>query len=118
MPQIIFEVSDNLIEKDFSKTLQQIHQILTDTLPAKLDSCKSRVIRHKDFLIGDGSSKYAFVILSIGVIQGRAKETLDLAATRITNILQENFKESADQFTLKISVEINNLSEVYHRVDI
>jgi 5-carboxymethyl-2-hydroxymuconate isomerase len=118
MPQIIFEVSDNVIEQDFYSILAEIHQVLTDTLPAKLDSCKSRVIRHKEFLIGDGSEKYAFIHLSIGVIKGRTKETLDLSANKITSILQDNFAESANKFTLKISVAISELPEVYHRVDL
>lgn len=116
MPQIIFEVSDNIIEKDFQKTLAKIHSILTETLPAQLDSCKSRVIRHKEFLIGDGDINYAFISLSIWVISGRTKEILDLAASKITTVLQSDFKESVDKLNLKISVAIGELPEVYHRV--
>ncbi len=115
MPQIIFEISDNIIEKDFNKILHQIHQILTTTLPTQLESCKSRVIRHKEFLIGDGNDKYAFIHLSIGVLKGRTKKILDLAVDKIMIILQDNFEESKKQLDLKFSVAISELPEVYHK---
>ena len=115
MPHVILEVSDNVIEQNFNEILLEIHQILTETLPAQLESCKGRVIRHKEFLVGDGSKNYAFIHLSISVLAGRTKETLNLAAEKIIEMLKLNFKGSADQFDLKLSFSIQDLPEIYYK---
>lgn len=116
MPQIILEVSDNILEHDFKSALLEIHQILVETLPTELSSCKSRVIRYQDYLIADGNGKYAFAHLWVNVLKGRSEETLNLAAEKITASLQKHLKESAQNFKLKISVALGELPSVYHRV--
>jgi 5-carboxymethyl-2-hydroxymuconate isomerase len=113
MPQITFEASDNIIEQDLRETLSEIHQILVDVLPTKLESCKSRVIRHKEFLLGDGDVNNAFIHLSIRIIEGRTKEIIDVATNQIMIVLQNNFKESANKLNLKFSVAIDNLPQSY-----
>ncbi len=115
MPQIIFELSDNLIEKDFSKALVTIHQILTDGLPTTLASCKSRVIRYQDFLVGDGEVNNAFVHLSIGVLSGRTKETRDLVAHKILKFLEQYLSQSFAKLNLQITIAISELPEVFYK---
>ena len=116
MPHVIFELSDNIIEKDLSQILAQIHQILTDTLPTKLESCKSRVLRYPEFLVGNGNSNNAFIHLSIAVLSGRTREILDLTVNKITVILQNNFKESREKLNLNISVSISDLPAMYYKI--
>ncbi len=65
MPHIFFEYSDNIIEQDFKPALQEIHNLLAEQLPTKLFFCKSRIIRHENFLIGDAASSNAFVNVAI-----------------------------------------------------
>ncbi|MCT4635943.1 MAG: hypothetical protein N4A31_06890 [Rickettsiales bacterium] len=113
MPQIILEASDNIIERDFKQTLSKIHHILVDTLPTKLESCKSRVILHKDFLIGNGYMNNAFIHLSIKIIEGRTRETCKLAANKILEELKDSFQESMNRLNLKFSIAIDNLPKVY-----
>ena len=113
MPQIILELSSNVIEKDFSKALAKIHQILTDGLPTTLASCKSRVILHKDFLVGNGNANNAFVHLSIGVLSGRTKETRDLVANKILKALKPYLSQSFTKLNLQITIAISELPEVF-----
>lgn len=113
MPQIILEASDNIIETDFEQALSEIHQILVDILPTKLEACKSRVIRHKEFLLGDGNINNAFIHLSIKIVQGRTKEIIDTATNKIMIVLQNNFKESENKLNLKLSVAIDDLPQSY-----
>ena len=115
MPQIILELSDNVIEKDLYKALAEIHQILTSVLPTTLASCKSRVIRYKDFLVGDGQVNNAFVHLSIGVLPGRNKETRDLVAHKIVKALEPYFSQSFAMLNLQITIAISELPEVFHK---
>ena len=116
MPHVIFELSDNVIENEFAEVLTKIHQILTNSLPAQLESCKSRVIRHKEFLVGNGDKDNAFIHLAIEVLSGRSNETLNLTANRIITILPNYFKESAAKLNLNISVAISNLPDIYHKI--
>lgn len=113
MPQIILEASDNIIEKDFRQTLSEIHQILVKTLPTQLESCKSRVIRHKEFLIGNGNTDNAFIHLSIKIIQGRSEETINLTTNKILDVLKNNFKESTNKLSVKFSIAIDDLPQSY-----
>ncbi len=117
MPHVIFEMSDNVIEKDLKEIMTQIHQILTDTLPATLESCKTRVVRHKDFLVGNGNKNKAFIHLDIHVLAGRTKETLDLTVSKIMSALQKYFKESFEALDLSISVGMGLLPESYRKTN-
>jgi 5-carboxymethyl-2-hydroxymuconate isomerase len=115
MPHLILEVSANIFESDaaIKLTLQDCQGVLASRLPTKLSSCKSRVIRHAEFLIGDGGAKNAFISLSIKVFKGREKALLTSIAEEIYVILETAFKQSQDYFNLGISVEITELSDIY-----
>lgn len=116
MPHIICELSDNIIEKDLTKILLQIHQILVDNLPTQLESCKSRIIRHQEFLVGDGMKYDAFIHFNIAVLAGRSKDTLDLTANKLMILVQNNFKQSLKKLSVSVSIEIKNLSETYLKI--
>ncbi len=115
MPHITFELSDNIIEKNIIHLLTEIHHILTEDLPTQLESCKTRVIHHQNFLIGNGDSNNAFIHIAIEVLQGRSEATLEVIANKILLILTKHFRESSTQLNLKISVAIKNLPAIYLR---
>jgi len=115
MPQIILECSNNVIEKDSKSLLLQIHHILTENLPTELRSCKSRVIRHHDFVLGDGNEDNAFVHLSIGVMKGRSHELLSAVASTIMTALKDAFSLSLTKLNLQITLAIQDLPAVYEK---
>ncbi len=116
MPHVIFELSDNVIEKDFTKILVEIHQILTTSLPTQIESCKSRVIQHQHFLVGKGDIDDAFIHLSIEVLSGRSRATLDLTANKVATALQSYFKASLEKLNLNISIAIRDLPDTYYKL--
>ncbi|MGB4191529.1 MAG: hypothetical protein WBJ81_03160 [Rickettsiales bacterium] len=115
MPQITFELSDNILEKDITKSLLVIHHILVDNLPTKLSACKSRILRHQHFLVGDGSPKNAFIHVAVEVLKGRTKQTLELCGQKILTMLQKDFALSNSELNLKLSVSIKELPDIYLR---
>lgn len=115
MPQIIFEYSDNVIEKNMASLLMQIHQILSDKLPTELESCKSRIIKHHDFVVGNGDKSNAFIHLSIYVLKGRNPELLDSISSIILDKLKHAFQASLNSLKLQITISIQNLPDVYHK---
>ena len=113
MPHIILECSDNIIEKDMKPLLADIQNILVAQLPTKLEACKSRSIRHSDFLLGNGDTNNAFVHLSIRVLQGRSEELLNQTAQIILEKMAIYFDESSKKLNLQITLALQNLPPIY-----
>ena len=112
MPHVILELSNNIEKQNHTQLLTEIHQNLTEMLPTQLESCKSRVIRHEEFLVGDGNINNAFVHLNIEVLSGRTQATLDLVAKKLMTLLQNNFKSLLN---IHFSVSIKDLPAVYYK---
>ncbi len=113
MPQILLQCTNNVIEQNISPLLLDIHKILTENLPTQMDSCKTRVMRHEEYLVGDGSPEKAFVHLAIGVLPGRSTETLNHVSALLMEKLQKTFEQSLEKLKLQITIAIQNLPEVY-----
>lgn len=115
MPHIILELSDNIIESQYDNILLQINKILVENLPTKLDSCKGRVICHKNFLIGDGSKYNALIHVNVDVLAGRTDEILELISQKMINLLSFLFQESIKSLNPAISVSIGVLPKAYQK---
>lgn len=115
MPHIILECSDNIIESDLKPICIEIQKILVDKLPTQLDSCKSRIIRHKNYVLGDNHIDNAFVHVFISVMPGREQKLINSISEIIVDRLKAFFLESRDRLNLQISVAINELPESYRK---
>ncbi len=116
MPQILLELSDNIIEKDVNEALLEIHTILSEKLPTELRNCKTRVVRQEHFLIGGGEKHNAFVYLSIGVIKGRSQELLNAIGLMLVEVLKKAFQQSMSSLDVQLSVAIQDLPDVYLKI--
>lgn len=113
MPQITLEYTHNILEKDLLSALHEIHQIICETLKTELASCKSRLQRINDYLIGEGSPQNAFVHLTIALLPGRDEQLLQSTAEIILNKLKNIFHQSLQKLNLQITVGMQNLPNVY-----
>jgi 5-carboxymethyl-2-hydroxymuconate isomerase len=112
MPQIRLECSANILEKDeMVPLLQKIHTVLVETLPAQLDTCKSRVFECPVFCVGDASHQNAFVHLGIHILPGRSQGAIDATKEALINLLKFHFMRSSKALHLSLSVEIATLSD-------
>ena len=115
MPQILLQCTQNVLEKNLDSLLLDIHKTLAENLPTQMDSCKTRVMRHEEYLVGDGSPKKAFVHLSIGVLPGRTTELLNTVAAILMEKLKAAFQQSLSELELQITIAIQDLPAVYHK---
>lgn len=115
MPQITLECTDNIIEKDLTNVILQIHHILSKDLPTQLQSCKTRILRHQNCVVGDGDKRNAFVHLSVNVLRGRSVELLSSVGSTIIELLKSYFSLSLNELNLQITVAIQDLPEVYKK---
>ena len=113
MPHVILEASANI--KVNTDILTTIHKILAEQLPTQLESCKSRIIRHNDYVVGDGAVANAFVHLTISVMPGRSQELLAAVAGKIMLALKEYFQQP--ELNLQITIAIADLPAVYHKYE-
>lgn len=117
MPQILFECSDNLIEKDLKSFLHQTHLILCEGLPTKMESCKSKVVRYKDYLVGDGQTDNAFINLAIGILPGRSDEIKKAVINTLQPVLNQAFSESKKRLNLQVTLSIYDLPVTYTKLE-
>ena len=116
MPHILLEFSGNIIEKKNTQALfNRIHLLLANSLPTTLSSCKSRVIDHKVYTIGDSSSDNAFVHMTISILSGREYQQKSSIGQAIMDLLTEHFSQSSQMLTLQISIEIRDLDDAYFK---
>ncbi len=115
MPHVILECSENVVERNLSSLLIDIHSLLTQMLPTQLPGCKSRFIREKNYVIGNNDPQNAFVHITVKVLKGRSKELLDSVASAIMEKLKVVFQDSFSKLNLQFTIAIEELPEVYHK---
>jgi 5-carboxymethyl-2-hydroxymuconate isomerase len=116
MPHLRLEHSPNLIEKDtIADLFPAIHALLTEQLPTKMRSCKSRAIECQHRHLGDGSVPGMFVHVELKLLKGRTSETLTLVGANLMDLLQQHFAKSAAASVLDISLEIIEIGDAYFK---
>lgn len=117
MPQILLEMSDNVLEKNNLNSLfQQCHTVLSEILPTSIESCKSRAIIHNIYSIGNGSPNNAFVHINLKIMAGRSYDTQNAAGLEIMDILKKHFANSLKTLNLQITLEIDELQKTYYKI--
>ncbi|MHA2250342.1 MAG: 5-carboxymethyl-2-hydroxymuconate Delta-isomerase [Candidatus Kariarchaeaceae archaeon] len=111
MPQICLEYSANIpVISNYKTIFKQVHYILNTEGNIKLNNCKSRLIRHADFYIGDGSSDHAFVHLEISLLEGRSNELKEKMGKDILGFLQDAIS-TENILKLQITVHFKDISK-------
>ena len=115
MPHLIFEASANIIASNdkIKQTMRDCQNLLVEKLPSQLSSCKSRLILHDLFVVGDDKNENAFIHLTVKVLAGRSAELLKAVALQLKDILSNDFARCEEQLNLTISVEIATLNDNY-----
>ncbi|MBS0286344.1 MAG: hypothetical protein JSR17_03560 [Proteobacteria bacterium] len=113
MPQIILEQSSNVQETNHRELLLEIHHILTDKLPTQIEGCKSRVLIHNEYVVGNGDANNGFVHLNISVLKGRSVELLSDIGQIVMAKLTDFYAKSLKNINLQITVQIGELPDVY-----
>lgn len=116
MPHLIVEYTDNVIEPDFAELLNCCHLLLTQRLPTQMESCKSRVIKHSVYWVGDGQPANAFVSVTLAVLPGRSAETLQLVSQELMTLLKTYFADSLEKLNLQITLELKEVAGLYSKL--
>lgn len=114
MPHLILEYSANVLEDDsFGELFEKCHGLLADSLPTERKSCVSRAIECTQYCVGEGRGDSAFIHVNLKVKAGRTFEVLKKTAEVILEAIKSHCHESMQQLNLKITMEVNELTDNY-----
>lgn len=97
---------------DLRDLFGQLHQVVADALPTRIEHCKSRALRHEVFLCGAPGSPADFVHLDLLVLEGRSTEVKRTTSERALELLRVAF--AAGRPGLQITVNVRDIDrDVY-----
>ena len=110
MPHCIFEYSANIAdEPNWPLIMTKLHEKLISTGQFQAEDIKSRVIRHENFLIGNGESDQSFITLNMQMLDGRSDEVKQDLRRLGLEILVAYFPQSLSQQKASITVQISDI---------
>ena len=116
MPQISIEYTANIGSgfdaQGFART---VHDLLVEHADASLANCKTRLVEHERFLIGDGSPRNAMIHLDLRILPGRSDEQKRRLGEAAIAALEAATADAAD-LDLQLTVEVRELDgSNYHK---
>lgn len=105
MPHLLLECTSNIQVKP-QEILSSCNNLLVDIANAKREGCKSRLLFHENYCIGNGEKENAFVHITVKLLPGRSEETKE----KLGMALLELCKKHISQKNLQITVEILDLN--------
>lgn len=116
MPHCILEYSANVIDRpDTGRLLAEIHVALMATGLFVLEDIKSRVVRHEQYLVGNGDPARAFVTLNVQILGGRSDEVKAQISEAALEALKRAFPESLRRLQCSLTVQISDIHRSSYR---
>ncbi|MGD0831892.1 MAG: 5-carboxymethyl-2-hydroxymuconate Delta-isomerase [Terracidiphilus sp.] len=110
MPHCIFEYSANIADdSDWHKIMMKVHETLISTGQFVTMDIKSRVVRHENFVIGDGENNQSFVTLDIRILDGRSDDIKNEITKAALEVLVDEFPKSLAEQKCSITVQISEI---------
>ncbi|MEU0069206.1 isomerase [Streptomyces sp. NPDC006332] len=116
MPQIIVEVSSGLDHVDWRGFAQDLHPVVVETAAARLEACKTRIVRTEDDVVGAQAQGHAIVNVSIALLAGRTDETKARLTEAVLELLGK-YVQPTDGLTVHASAETRDLDPSYRKFE-
>ncbi|MFJ2233798.1 5-carboxymethyl-2-hydroxymuconate Delta-isomerase [Streptomyces sp. NPDC087859] len=112
MPQITIERSPYLDGVDWEGFALALHPVVVETAAAKLEACKTRVLRTEDEAVGGEKENHAIVNVTIALLAGRSDETKAKLTEAVMELLCKHVGPE-DGLTVHLSAEVRDLDASY-----
>ena len=110
MPHCIFEYSAKIADKpDWPQIIRKVHDNLIATGQFVAEDIKSRVIRHDNYVIGNGEDNQSFVTLNLQILDGRSDEIKRELSHMALEILVAAFPKSLGEQKCSITVQVSEI---------
>ncbi len=110
MPHLTLEYSSNL-EFEIQPLLARLHSELVVTGAVSLKAIKSRAVRRSEYRVADGNPDYAFVFVSLLILEGRPPEVKRELAQRVMAVLKDAFSDRVENGYLSLSVDVKEMRQ-------
>lgn len=110
MPHLTLEYSSNL-EFEIQPLLARLHSELVATGAVSLKAIKSRTVRRSEYRVADGNPDYAFVFVSLLILEGRPPEVKRELAQRVMAVLKDAFSDRIENGYLSLSVDVKEMRQ-------
>lgn len=112
MPQITVERSPHFDHVDWEEFALALHPVVVETAAAKLEACKTRVLRTEDEAVGGEKKNHAIANVTIALLAGRSEETKAKLTEAVMELLLEHVGP-VDGVTVHLSAEVRDLDTSY-----
>ncbi|WP_432135683.1 MULTISPECIES: 5-carboxymethyl-2-hydroxymuconate Delta-isomerase [unclassified Streptomyces] len=117
MPQITIERSGRLDHVDWEQVALALHPVVVGTAAARIEACKTRVLRTEDEAVGEEADGHAIVNVTLALLAGRSDETKGRLTEAVLEVLRKHL-EPADGVRLHLSAEVRDLDPSYRKAEI
>ncbi|MFB8753165.1 5-carboxymethyl-2-hydroxymuconate Delta-isomerase [Streptomyces parvulus] len=117
MPQITVERSGILDDVDWEEFALALHPVVVETAAARLEACKTRVLRSEGEAVGVEKERHAIVDVSIALLAGRSEETKARLTEAVVELLRKHVGPR-DGVTLHLSAEVRDLDPSYRKAEV
>ncbi|CAL9425710.1 5-carboxymethyl-2-hydroxymuconate Delta-isomerase [Streptomyces sp. enrichment culture] len=118
MPQIKVEHSGHLDGVDWEEFALELHPLVVRLAPgARLEACKTRVLRSAADVVGADRERHAIANVSIALMAGRSEKTKGHLADAVVELLRKHV-EPMDGVRLHLSAEIRDLDPSYRKAEV
>jgi 5-carboxymethyl-2-hydroxymuconate isomerase len=110
MPHCVFEYSANIADiPNWPQIILKVHEKLISTGQFVAEDIKSRVLKHEDFVIGNGEQNQSFITLTIQILEGRSDDMKRELAQMASEILIEAFPKSLAEQKCSITIQVSEI---------
>lgn len=115
MPILNFEYTANLkIDSKIKSFLLETHTILVQEIKTDLRTCRSRISKISDYVIGDGNKNNAYIILSIQMLPGRTDDIKNKAGKILLEKINHHFSEEIKQHDTQVRVYLTETDKQHY----
>lgn len=105
MPILNFEYTDNLkIDSKIKSFLLEVHDILVQEIKTDLRTCRSSIRKISDYVIGDGNSKNAYILLQIQMLPGRSEDIKHKTGKILLDKIHHDFSNEIKEYETQVRV--------------
>ena len=115
MPILNFEFTDNLkIDEKIKLFLLETHNILAQEIKTDLLTCRSSISKISDYVIGDGNSNNAYIILRIQMLPGRTDDIKNRTGEILLEKIYSNFSDEIKKHDTQVRVSLTETDKKHY----
>ncbi|WP_328482336.1 isomerase [Streptomyces sp. NBC_00377] len=121
MPQITIERSPGLDHVDWNAFALALHPVVVETAAARLEACKTRVLRTEDEVVGDvaigPAGGPAIVHVTLALLAGRSDATKAELTEAVLELLRKHIEPADGVSAVHASAEVRDLDPSYRKYE-